>query len=534
MSDVDLDTEVVVHNGEVLPILSSSAKKMNMEKLLRAPLPVFDKSTPGSPFWTWLGFWFCRRVSAVQFRTTSSSTVEDLNHEGGSMCCGWHTNGLMDPLGIFLQHPKEFVVGSRHDLVTRPLLGWWTRRLAVQPVVRKAELVRGGCSEEEANHINGRSLLSLASGISHGFGCVLFPEGTSHDKSHMIRFRTGPMRTVLAAAALAKANGQPMPKLVPTGLHFRTKEYFRTDQYIEFGQAINIDAASIPNDMVEAVRKRDWVEPPVELVHQFRDELERRLPELTPHAQTWDEHRGFHLIAHVKARVENKPLKQWSEEVHAAREVRSWYQQTTELPPTTQSDSMLEQAIEAGAILEKHRLDGRDLGHNPRALRKANPIHGVKSIVRWSLFALFIPLFLLSLGFQLLMGRLLGDSTDEGLDARTSFQFLAAMFGSMIVWPIVAIVLPIVLWWQTSTIESLFGIQWLELLGTSMYHQIGMAVVVMFASLPLFWVSGHLFAWAWDDFVDARKAWNRKMMSKNEKIRFSELIEAMIIELQSR
>ena len=46
-------------------------------------------------------------------------------------------------------------------LVTRPLLSWWTRRMAVQPVVRKAELLRGGCSEEEATQINGRTLLML-------------------------------------------------------------------------------------------------------------------------------------------------------------------------------------------------------------------------------------------------------------------------------------------------------------------------------------------------------------------------------------
>ena len=75
-----------------------------------------------------------------------------------------------------LNHPRYFVFGGRHDLVTRPILGWWTRRMAVQPVVRKAELLRGGCSEEEANFLNGRSLMTLASGISHGYGCVLFPE----------------------------------------------------------------------------------------------------------------------------------------------------------------------------------------------------------------------------------------------------------------------------------------------------------------------------------------------------------------------
>ena len=148
MATIVTEEEEMMHKGEALPILSASAKKMRIDKLLAAPLPSYTSSIPGSWLWTKVAFWMCRRVSAVQFRTTSSSSLTALKEKGaGTMCCGWHTNGLMDPLGIFLQHPKEFVVGARHDLVTRPLLGWWTRKLAVQPVVRKAELLRGGCTE---------------------------------------------------------------------------------------------------------------------------------------------------------------------------------------------------------------------------------------------------------------------------------------------------------------------------------------------------------------------------------------------------
>ena len=254
MATIVTEQDEMVHNGEELPILSASAKRMKIDKLLATPLPTYDGSVPGSYLWTKLAFWMIRRVSSVQFRTSSTTTAARLSTGGaGAMCCGWHTNGLMDPLGIFLNHPKEFVVGARHDLVTRPLLGWWTRRLAVQPVVRKAELLRGGCTEEEAAQLNGRSLLALSSGIAHGFGCVLFPEGTSHSQSHMIRFKTGPVRTLLAAAALAKANDLPLPHLVPVGLHYRRREHFRTDKFVEFGEPIELDEASIPTEMVDAV-----------------------------------------------------------------------------------------------------------------------------------------------------------------------------------------------------------------------------------------------------------------------------------------
>ena len=37
--------------------------------------------------------------------------------------------------------------------------------------------------------------------------------------------------------------------------------------------------------------------------------------------------------------------------------------------------------------------------------------------------------------FLTLIGKILGDNTDEGLDARASYHFLASQLGPMIVWP---------------------------------------------------------------------------------------------------
>ena len=253
------------HRGDKLPELSKSAKNMRMDKLLSAPMPKFDGNTPGSPFWSGVAYWIARRILAAQFRTSEVSGKETLPLDRGNLCCAWHTNGLMDPLQIVLKHPKNFVMGGRHDLVTRPLLSWWTRKLAVQPVVRKAELLRGGCSEEEASQINGRSLMMLSKGISSGFGCVLFPEGTSHDESSMLRFRTGPFRTVFAAAALAKASNKPLPAVIPIGLHFREREKFRTDVWVEYGLPHNLSEEEIPLDLVQAVSQGKWVEGPMSL-----------------------------------------------------------------------------------------------------------------------------------------------------------------------------------------------------------------------------------------------------------------------------
>lgn len=529
MATIVTDEEVMVHNGEELPVLSASAKKMRIDKLLAAPLPTYTSSVPGSYLWTKVAFWMCRRVSAVQFRTTSSSSATPLAREGsGAMCCGWHTNGLMDPLGIFLQHPKEFVVGSRHDLVTRPLLGWWTRKLAVQPVVRKAELLRGGCTEEEAMHLNGRSLLALSNGIAHGFGCVLFPEGTSHSESHMIRFKTGPIRTVLAAAALAKAKSLPLPELVPVGLHFRRRELFRTDQYIEFGTPIPLTDDDVPQAMVDAVKGGGWVEPPEEVVHRIRDRLEATLPRLTPHTSTWKEHRALHLLAHLEARRSGTPLPTWQDEVHAARRVReSWPGRNEAFPPEPLQGSRVGAASDVAEMLDAHGLDGRDVDQTGRGLRRANLLFAPLGLARVALFVALLPFFLTSLGFQVALGRLLGDSTDEGLDARTSYQFLAAFFGSLLVWPVVAALWTGGVWWLQDGVGEALSLStgWLEALTGSMWASLALIYVGCF---PVFWLSGKAFAGAWDTWVDVKKAWKRRTLSQNDRTLLTERLSELM------
>ena len=526
MATITTEEDEMVHNGEALPILSASAKKMKIDKLLAAPLPTYSASVPGSYLWTKIAFWMCRRVSSVQFRTRSMSSAAPLSAVGpGAMCCGWHTNGLMDPLAIFLNHPKEFVVGARHDLVTRPLLGWWTRRLAVQPVVRKAELLRGGCTEEEALHLNGRSLLALSSGVAHGFGCVLFPEGTSHSNAHMIRFKTGPVRTVLAAAAIAKSKKMPLPKVVPVGLHFRRREHFRTDQFIEFGEPIEIVDDMVPSAMVEAVQQGGWIEPPESTVHRLRDALQEQLPYLTPNASTWEEHRAVHLLAHAEAREKGKKLHTWEEEVLAARNVRdTWPGSTATFPPQPLEGERMAHASEAAELLEQAGLDGRDLGAKGQVFRKASWGRVPSAVLSVVLFAALLPFSITSLGLQITLGRLLGDSTDEGLDARTSFQFLAAFFGSLLIWPVVAGLWTVLVYLNHEALASVLGLpsSWLEVGGAS--PLLGLFLVFI-ACFPLFWASGKSFASAWDVWVDTRKAWTRFRFPAEEKTRLGRLLD---------
>ena len=509
MNSGGIDDGAVDHRGDALPVLSKSATKMKMDKLLSTPLPSYGGSTPGSFVWTHAAWWIARRVRAAQFRTREVTGRETLPTDRGNLCCAWHTNGLIDPLAIALNHNRFFVLGGRHDLVTRPLLSWWTRRMAVQPVVRKAELLRGGCSEEEATQINGRSLLMLATGISEGFGCVLFPEGTSHSESSMLRFRTGPMRTVLAAGAIAKSRGNALPAVIPIGLHFRNRELFRTDEWVEYGTPLQLVDDDIPDELVEAVKDGKWSEPPAPKVTALRDKLRLELVPMTPNTSDWSEYDALHLMGHVEARRSGQPLSSWREEVLAARALRDALQPADlslmdpEVPAI--ESPVLPPAKAAAQLLSDRGLDGRDLNAAGTDLRTFNPTKVIAPLIRLPIALLMLPICLYAFGGQVAMGRLLGDSTDEGLDARTSYHFLAAMFGSLMFWPLLTI---LAVWFAASNVSSLtelIGFNWLSVYGGDKIHELLAMGTFALSLLPTYWLSGRVWSKFWDDLVDFKR-----------------------------
>ena len=161
--------------GEVLPELSKHASVLEYEKLLKVEPPDFSKKAPGSIFWTNVAYFLTNQATSMQYRTFETTGKEKLSKNCGILTVCWHTNGLMDVAPIMINHPSYLVIGGRHDLVNHSILGFWARRMAVQPVVRQAELMRGGCTEEEAKYLNGRSLIRLSKGISAGFGGILMP-----------------------------------------------------------------------------------------------------------------------------------------------------------------------------------------------------------------------------------------------------------------------------------------------------------------------------------------------------------------------
>ncbi|CAI8174160.1 MAG: Uncharacterised protein [Methanobacteriota archaeon] len=234
--------------------------------------------------------------------------------------------------------------------------------------------------------------------------------------------------------------------------------------------------------------------------------MQEKLNYLTPNKETFDDYRADQIVAHVKARMDGKRIPTWREEVLAAREVR-------DNPPSSEALGI---AKKIGRTLYDSKLDGRAINFKADGLdfiREGDIKNPIISNIKLALFLLLLPVTIYSMSLQIILGRKLGDTTDEGLDARTSYQFLAGMFGSLIMWPIGATIFVIISLVYEPELESVIGIMWLDYLGTQLWQQILTGILVWLSSIILFWVSANTFSLGADAINDIKSFFSRRKLN---------------------
>ena len=110
-------------------------------------------------------------------------------------------------------------------------------------------------------------------------------------------------------------------------------------------------------------------------------------------------------------------------------------------------------------------------------------------------------------GIQSILARYMAEKSDEGLDARTTYFFLAGMFSPVIFWPIISLVIIIVI---EANILSILGIS-------------------LFISLMIgFYLSSLLFLMGYDIWSEYRQRLQIDKFSKSfEGQKFESLIEKL-------
>ena len=476
-----------------LPSLSSSATRINVSKLENLPWNHTGKHPGNRTFWHVM-----RRAVDIAWSYIIRHSEMDRPPEvdGGSVYASTHINGLIDPLAIMQSQDRRIIAIGRHDLMTMPVIGWITRRIGSQPVIRRAELERGVSDPEFAKKINKRSMLTMANCIASGHAAIVMPEGKSHQDTKMHALRTGALRFALSAASIAHARELPQPVIQPVGLHFRCHFWFRTDIFVEFGEPITIPLLEDPQHHT-SLAEGEWLEPPAEQVIPLRDELSESLTHITPNAPDWETYRAWHLLGHLRANSSNSPLGSLKQEVLAARDIRE------HLTLIENNDSLVEDAKEAADILHSVGLDARTLDVKGRIKSESRLERGALGVLAMLLTA---PITIPTTGLQALIGWYAGDHTDEGIDSRTTHHMIGALFSPLFLWPLISL----------AFFYSLCGVT-------------PLLPVYLAVSLPIIHMSNLIFLWGYDmltDFNDSRT--RRRLASSATGGRLEELVDQLV------
>ncbi|MFO0631900.1 MAG: 1-acyl-sn-glycerol-3-phosphate acyltransferase [Nannocystaceae bacterium] len=171
------------------------------------------------------------------FRRVEIVGSSNLPRQGCGLVVSWHPNGLVDP-GLILTHfPRRIVFGARHGLFGWPILGFVLRRLGTVPIYRAMDARRGAdaaAADAARREANRRSLDALAAAIARGSYAALFFEGISHDAPHLTEIKSGFARLYYRARQLRAAAGLPPPAILPVGLHYDSKQMFRSNALVAF------------------------------------------------------------------------------------------------------------------------------------------------------------------------------------------------------------------------------------------------------------------------------------------------------------
>jgi 1-acyl-sn-glycerol-3-phosphate acyltransferase len=307
----------------------------------------------------------------------------------GGLIVSWHPNGLVDPALILAQFPGRVIFGARHGLFKWPLLGALMRGLGAVPIYRAGDL--SDKNRRERLEANEASLDALARQLAGGSFSALFPEGLSHDNPHLSEIKTGAARLYYKAVELARAD-EPLPVIIPVGLHYDRKDIFRSRVLVCFHEPIQLSAELNirQGEKVDAARRR-------ELYRALTHKIEKTLVEVARATEDWDLHHLMHRLrklvraeraSRAGAELPRPSIAEW--ELGFAR-VWHAYESRRKTHPD-EIEALIDDVSEYDKFLRNVGLEDYELSRSPRV---ASPLwFGIVLLQFVAVFLLFPPILL--------------------------------------------------------------------------------------------------------------------------------------------
>jgi 1-acyl-sn-glycerol-3-phosphate acyltransferase len=180
-----------------------------------------------------------------------------------------HPNVMLDSLilGVLAPGtPPRFL--GKSTLFRNPISGWFLYRLGVIPVARS--------QDTGARKTRNRDMLREAcQTLSEGGHLAMYPEGLSHPEPRVQSLKPGAARIALRAES--ESDGSARTCIVPVGLTYSDPGIFRSEVFVQFGDAISVAPLGPAYREDRNAAERD-----------LTDQIHERLSALTRHIEEPD------------------------------------------------------------------------------------------------------------------------------------------------------------------------------------------------------------------------------------------------------
>ena len=158
-----------------------------------------------------------------------------------------HPNGLIDPALVFCAFPRRVSFLAASTLFCLPVIGSLLRAVEALPLYRRVD-----ASRDTARNI--QTFEACHELLRQGRCIALFPEGVSHDATHLLPLKTGAARIALGAISVNEkgdadeAQAYRPLSIVPVGLYYTSKTSFRSEALLRFGVPMKVSPVALDKD----------------------------------------------------------------------------------------------------------------------------------------------------------------------------------------------------------------------------------------------------------------------------------------------
>jgi glycerol-3-phosphate O-acyltransferase/dihydroxyacetone phosphate acyltransferase len=219
---------------QVDPRVSAGVASEASVETWRPPSPTDRGAWRADPLWLW---W--RAALAVWFRRIEVEGLENVPSSGAVILVPNHVNALVDPLVVMTRLRRPVALTAKRALEKNPLLA------LVMTLMRVVRLQRPQDGDPAGN---AAAFAECHRRLAAGEAICIFPEGLSHSDPKMRPFKTG-------AARMALSFPGPVT-IVPVGLHYDSKETWRSTVHVRFGAPMTAQAGGDARSLTAEIEAR--------------------------------------------------------------------------------------------------------------------------------------------------------------------------------------------------------------------------------------------------------------------------------------